>query len=61
GDEPEYINEDFFGAKMYWNAWSNEVYLEMLEKIGFEILWKDTIDDSLNEESFHMFVLSQKK
>ncbi len=61
GDEPEYINEDFFGAKMYWNAWSNEVYLEMLEKIGFEILWKDTINDSLNEESFHMFVLSQKK
>lgn len=61
GDDPEYINDDFFGAKMWWNAWSNEIYLEMLEKIGFEVLWKDNINDSLNEESWHMFVLSEKK
>lgn len=60
GDEPEWINEDFFGAKMFWNSWDNEIYLEMLEKIGFEILWTKNIDDSLSE-NWHMFVLSQKK
>ena len=61
GDEPSFYNDDFFGAQMFWNSYSNERYLEMLEQIGFEILWKDNIDDSLSEGSFHMFVLAQKK
>jgi len=60
GDDPGDYNDDFFGAEMYWNSYSNEIYLEMLEKLGFEILWKGNIDDSLSD-SHHLFVLSQKK
>ena len=60
GDDPGYIGDDFFGAEMYWNSWSNEIYLEMLEKIGFKVIWNKNVDDSLGEH-YHMFVFCQKE
>jgi ubiquinone/menaquinone biosynthesis C-methylase UbiE len=59
GDDPGYINEDFFGATMYWNSWTNEKYLTMLTEIGFKIIWNKNIDDSIGDY-FHMFVLLEK-
>jgi len=60
GDDPSFFNDDFFGVRMFWNSYSNEKYLAILEELGYEILWKENVDDSLSE-SYHMFVLTQKK
>ena len=59
-DEPEYINEDFFGAKMYWSGYDSETNLKMLEAAGFELIWSKIVDDSLGEEGKHLFAPIKK-
>ncbi|MCK5298069.1 MAG: class I SAM-dependent methyltransferase [Candidatus Heimdallarchaeota archaeon] len=58
-DDPEYINEEFFGATMYWSGFDAETNLKMLADIGFEIIWSRLVDDSLGDAK-HLFVLIKK-
>lgn len=58
-DDPEYINEEYFGATMYWSGYDAETNLKMLADNGFEIIWSRLVDDSLGD-SKHLFVLIKK-
>ncbi|NPE09516.1 MAG: class I SAM-dependent methyltransferase [Asgard group archaeon] len=59
-DDPEYINDDFFGAKMYWSGFDKDTNLKLLRDIGFQIIWSEIVADSLGEEGKHLFVLLRK-
>ncbi len=37
-DDPAYIENDFFGATMYWSQYDTSWYRERLEQVGFRIL-----------------------
>jgi cyclopropane fatty-acyl-phospholipid synthase-like methyltransferase len=36
--EAAYTEDGFFGVRMYWSNWSREDYVEMLARLGFELL-----------------------
>lgn len=55
------IEEDFFGARMYWSHFDSDTYLQMLKETGFLILWSKIVADETCEGSGHLFVLAQKK
>ena len=59
-DDPGYINEDFFGAKMFWSGFDKDTNLKLLRDIGFQIIWSKIVADSLGEEGKHLFVLLRK-
>ncbi|NHJ87508.1 MAG: class I SAM-dependent methyltransferase, partial [Asgard group archaeon] len=58
-DDPGSYEEDFFGAKMYWSSFTKERYIEILNKIGYEIISIQYIDDSLGDFQ-HLFVIVKK-
>jgi SAM-dependent methyltransferase len=55
------VEEDFFGARMYWSHFDSKTYLHMLKETGFFILWSRILADDTCEGSGHLFVLAQKK
>ena len=59
-DDPESIYDDFFDAKMYWSGFDAKTNIEILEKVGFHIIWTKLVDDSLGD-SKHLFVFAQKQ
>ncbi|NHJ41405.1 MAG: methyltransferase domain-containing protein [Asgard group archaeon] len=59
-DDPESIYDDFFGEKMYWSGFDTETNLKILQEIGFKIIWKKLVNDSLSEDYKHLFVLLKK-
>jgi ubiquinone/menaquinone biosynthesis C-methylase UbiE len=54
------IEEDFFGARMYWSHYDRDTYLRMLTEIGFQIIWSRLVADESCEGAKHLFVLAQK-
>lgn len=54
------IAEDYLGTRMYWSHYDRETYLEMLQEIGFQIIWSKIVMDETSEGSGHLFVLAQK-
>ena len=61
GDLPEDIEEDCFGARMYWSHFDAETNLKMLEDCGFDVIWSRTITEQLAfGGGRHLFVLAQK-
>ena len=56
----DHIDENFFGAHMYWSHFDTETYLQMLEETGFFILWSRIVKDETCEGGEHLFVLAQK-
>lgn len=54
------IDDDFFGAKMYWSHYNSETYVKMLKENGFSIIWAKHIADETCEGAKHLFVLAQK-
>jgi SAM-dependent methyltransferase len=54
------IEEDFFGARMYWSHFDSDTYHQMLKETGFLILWSRILADEACEGSHHLFVLAQK-
>ncbi|MHA1556827.1 MAG: class I SAM-dependent methyltransferase, partial [Candidatus Heimdallarchaeota archaeon] len=59
-DDPIYINNDFFGEKMYWSGFDAESNIALLEAIGFETIWTKIVKDVLGEDGNHLFVLIRK-
>lgn len=55
------VDENFFGARMYWSHFDSETYLKMLKDIGFTILWSKRVADATCEGGGHLFVLVQKE
>jgi SAM-dependent methyltransferase len=54
------IDEDFFGARMYWSHYDSETYLRMLRECGFSVIWSKRVADETCEGSGHLFVFVQK-
>ncbi|NHJ46369.1 MAG: methyltransferase domain-containing protein [Asgard group archaeon] len=59
-DDPEYINEDFFGSKMYWSGFDTETNLKLLKEAGFKIIWFKLITDTLNKDVKALYVFIKK-
>ncbi len=55
------IEEDFFGARMYWSHYDRVTYLKILREFGFLIISSDIIPDSSCDSASHLFVLAQKQ
>lgn len=54
------IDENFFGARMYWSHFDTDTYLRMLKAAGFSTIWARTVSDATCEDAHHLFVLAQK-
>ncbi len=60
GDLPVGIEEDFFGARMYWSHYDADTNLTMLRECGFRALWSKLVSDYTDPRAWHLFVLAQK-
>jgi 2-polyprenyl-3-methyl-5-hydroxy-6-metoxy-1,4-benzoquinol methylase len=54
------IDENFYGARMYWSHYDRETYLQLLKELGFQIIWSRLVADESCEGAKHLFVLAQK-
>lgn len=54
------IEEDFYGARMYWSHYDRETYLGLLKELGFQVIWSRLVADESCEGAKHLFVLAQK-
>ena len=54
------IDENFYGARMYWSHYDRETYLKMLTELGFQLIWSRLVADESCEGAKHLFVLAQK-
>jgi SAM-dependent methyltransferase len=57
------VEENYYGARMYWSHYDAPANLELLGRAGFEVLWNAIIADSLDGEAAtggHLFVLARK-
>jgi ubiquinone/menaquinone biosynthesis C-methylase UbiE len=54
------IEEDFFGARMYWSHFDMKTYLALLKELGFKTIWSKLVADEGCEGASHLFVLAQK-
>jgi SAM-dependent methyltransferase len=54
------IEEDFYGARMYWSHYDRDTYLRMLTELGFQIIWSRLVAEEGCEGAKHLFVLAQK-
>lgn len=54
------IDENFFGARMYWSHFDSDTYLPMLKDTGFSVIWSKRVADATCEDAGHLFVLLEK-
>jgi len=54
------IDENFFGARMYWSHFDSDTYLKMLKETGFSVIWSKRVADATCEGAGHLFLLVQK-
>ena len=54
------IEEDFYGARMYWSHYDTQTYLEYLKDLGFKTVWSKRVADESCEGASHLFVLAEK-
>jgi ubiquinone/menaquinone biosynthesis C-methylase UbiE len=54
------IDENFYGARMYWSHYDRETYLGLLKELGFQLIWSRLVADESCEGAKHLFVLAQK-
>jgi len=62
-DDPESYEKDFFdeGTMMYWSGFDKKTNLNLLQKIGFKIIWSKSVKESPKwGESSHLFVFAEK-
>ena len=60
GDLPDDVEEDYFGARMYWSHYDGATYLHMLTECSFDLIWSRTVEDFGSPGAGHLFVLAQK-
>lgn len=54
------VEENYFGARMYWSHYDAETNLSLLRGSGFEVIWSRVVEDDQQPGSGHLFVLSRK-
>ena len=54
------IDEDFYGARMYWSHYDTETYLALLKELRFKTIWSRRVADESCAGASHLFVLAQK-
>lgn len=57
------LDDDYYGARMFWSHYDAPANLTLLLQAGFDVLWSEIIGDSLGGEEAtggHLFVLAQK-
>jgi cyclopropane fatty-acyl-phospholipid synthase-like methyltransferase len=62
-DDPESYENDLLGegAMMYWSGFDKKTNLNLLQKIGFKIIWSKLIKESPKwGDSSHLFVFAEK-
>jgi ubiquinone/menaquinone biosynthesis C-methylase UbiE len=62
-DDPESYHEDFFGtgATMFWSGFDKNTNLQMVQDVGFKIIWSKLVQESPKfGGSYHLFVLAQR-
>ncbi len=50
--------EEWHGVKMYWSHFGSEKYKEIIDKIGFKIIW-DEVENLPNDEVFYNVILKK--
>ncbi len=60
GDLNDDIEEDYFGARMYWSHFDAETNIRMMMECGFEIIWSKRVADESFSGAAHLFVLAIK-
>ena len=58
-DLPGAIEDDFFGARMYWSHFDRATNVGMIGGAGFEIIGAQEVPDALGDSS-HLFVLARR-
>jgi ubiquinone/menaquinone biosynthesis C-methylase UbiE len=54
------VDDNYLGARMYWSHYDSKTYLDMINEIGFLIVWSKIVADESCEGAGHLFVLVQK-
>ena len=52
--------EEYLGTKMYWSHFGRNTNLELLKKVGFEIIWKKDWANPKDSNDRHLFLLCRK-
>ncbi len=55
------VEQDYFGAPMYWSHYDGATNLRTLVECGLEIIWAKVVADNLDPNATHLFVLAQKE
>ena len=58
-DDPGSVEDDFFGAPMYWSHFDGAANVAMIERAGFDVLGDEEVSDPLGDGS-HLFVLARR-
>ncbi len=48
--DPDYVEDDFFGARMYWSNFSQAETKTLLRNAGFSLLWEGTTNHGFGDE-----------
>jgi SAM-dependent methyltransferase len=59
-DLEEDIENDYFGAQMYWSHYDEFANRKMLRDVGFQVEWSALVPDAAFGEGRHLFVLANK-
>ncbi len=51
------VEDDWFGARMYWSHYPLPRYLEMLRRLDFKVLWRKRLGP---QDDRHPFILAKK-
>ena len=55
----ELLKENWHGVKMYWSFFGPEQYNEILQQVGFKLLWHE-IESLPNQEKFYNVIVAKK-
>ncbi len=51
--------EDFYGVEMYWSHFCKQKYQELIDEVGFELIW-DEVENLPNGEVFYNVILKKE-
>ncbi len=60
GDLPYDATDDYLGVPMAWSHFDAVTNERLIEASGFEIEWKERVEDATSPGSYHLFVCARK-
>jgi len=52
--------EEYLGTKMFWSHYDRKTNLDLLKKVGFEIIWEKQWSNPKDSNDKHLFVFCKK-